>query len=130
MNEAAALLDRVLRCGVLVVLRDGAPKIESPLGRTLPDTLRAELKPYREEIVAELAWRTEAIGVIADGLARIEAAYLPGCALDGDELIELEGAIGEAFRAHDRIGLRTCVDAYRLACWRRSSGQRSEAPMA
>lgn len=119
MNGAAAILEALLEQGLVLTLADGRLGIDSPLGCPLPDALRAQLKLYRDEIIAELTWRREALALVTDCLARVERQYVPGCPLGDDDLLDLEAAITMAFRAHDRARLRRCLDDFRLACWTR-----------
>ncbi len=119
MNGAARVLDALLERGFLLTLQGGRLMLDSPLGHTLPENLRRRLRIYRGEIIAELTWRHEALGLVTDCLARVEAQHVPGCPLDDDGLRALEADVTAAFRAHDRVRLRHRLDDYRLACWTR-----------
>lgn len=128
MSGAARILDALLNHGLLLTLADGRLRVVSPLGQPLPEALRTQIAVYRAEIVAELTWRTEALNLLTDCLARVERQYAPGCPLGGDELRQLEAEVTAAFWSRDRIRLQRSLRDYRLACWTRFSAARGRGP--
>jgi hypothetical protein len=128
VNGAARILDALLDYGLLLTAAAGRLSVISPLGRPLPEALRAQIAVYRAEMVAELTWRGEALSLLTDCLARVERQYAPGCPLSDDELRQLEAEVTAAFWSRDHLRLQRSLRDYRLAYWTRFSAARGRGP--
>ena len=128
MNGAARVLDALLDHGLMLTLAAGRLSVISPLGHPLPEALRTQIAVYRAEIVAELTWRTEALNLLTDCLARVGRQYAPGCPPSEDELRQLEAEVTAAFWSRDHLRLQRSLRDYRLGYWTRFSAAWGRGP--
>lgn len=102
-----------LRAAELVLTGNGEQlRIDSPLGRPLPEALKQQILTHRAELLTWLAWNEWADEQLLAMTRRIAAAYRPGCTLDTPAWQQQDQALEAACRTHEDATFMAAIERY------------------
>lgn len=121
MSDLANLFALATEHGLLLSSRGDKLVVRSVTGTAVPRAFRDLLATHKAAILANLAYRDEALAIVTESLSRLAADFPLGCDIDTAEGRRLDAAITEAFWSGDLDALATAVGAYEQFARERST---------
>ncbi len=112
MSDLRPLFARASAHGLLLSAQGSHLRVESLTGESVPEGLRDELVAARDDVLAHLQWREEAMEELCAAMRRLEDRYPIGCVMDEPGWSELDAAITDAYWRGDLDDLRCAVAHY------------------
>ena len=112
MNVAATVFDEAVTAGLLLSRHGERIRVDSPLGRPLPEDLKRRITSHRGELLVWLDWCETADGLLLGCSRRIAGRYPPGCPLEDEEWRAAEETLNIAHRSQDLAVFRQALAHY------------------